>query len=441
MHQLVEPFHPRHGRRSHPSRMGRNSRLGPNDGRSVRYGVSPPSHTSSKLTHRRYATDAPTRTPQEILELVARNHLTIQKFIDNLPTWLRSTGALRRKESGLVYLHLFIHLTSILTNRPFLSSHHPPSDLTRNYRTLAFRIARASALQVTSLIRHIPLSSPCVTIPYIVYSACTILLLTPEDPAAMDGVRTGLACLDGMDETGYWVDSAKDTSNRIRALAEKWGVGLESSRRVLGLVGKIQGGSPAEPASTNGSVCPGSDSGLSRPSTSGTQSVPDVTFIGNIDAAIDRALHLAQPSGGMLDVPEQFTEMGNVYDPSQYQPPPPTRPYHPYKRPSKKHFAHVAYATAHADPQHDMHLPYAHWHTIIPHPDPSLPFSSDPNVCADVGTCFSYTLEHARDPAFVDRVGDPYAGVAMDWVRDAGSNFPRFGGGVPAFVELAGWEV
>ncbi|CAE6442529.1 unnamed protein product [Rhizoctonia solani] len=394
-----------------------------------------------------YGTEAPTRSPQEILELVARNHLTIQKFIDNLPTWLRSTGALRRKESGLVYLHLFIHFTSILTNRPFLSSHHPRSDLTRNYRTLAFRVARASALQVTSLIRHIPLSSPCVTIPYIVYSACTILLLAPEDPAAMDGVRTCLACLDGMDETGYWVDSAKDTANRIRALALKWGVGLESSRRVLGLVNvKVQGGSsPGEPASsTSGSAYPSSDSGLSRPSTSGTHTsgpVQDAMLAEGIDAAIDRALQLAQPSGGVLGVPEQFTEMGNSYDTMHYVPPyqppvrqPSARPYHPYKRTSKKHLPHVAYADSHADPQHDMHLPYAHWHTIIPPTDPNLAFPPDGTVCADVGTCFTYTIEHARDPAFVDRVGDPYAGVSMDWVRDVGSNFPRFAGGIPAFV-------
>ncbi|KAL5632324.1 hypothetical protein ACGC1H_005331 [Rhizoctonia solani] len=368
-----------------------------------------------------YAADAATRTPQEILELVARNHLTIQKFIDNLPTWLRSTGAIRRKESGLVYLHLFIHLTAILINRPFLSSHHPPSPLTRKCRTLAFRVARASALQVSSLIRHIPLSSPCVTMPYIVYSACTILLLAPEDPAAMDGVRTGLACLDGIDQTGYWVDSAKDAARRVRALADKWGVGLESSRRVLGLAGGKQGSSPGGVSPGGASVSPTNSSAHtlshagsgSRPSTSGSMEpsalgVPayldEAMLARDIDAAIDRAL--AQPADNL------------VYDL------PPTG-YYPHKRPHL--LPHVAYASSHADPQHDMRLPHVHWHNIIPPSDPNLLFPPDPSACVDVAMCFSYTVEHAQDPVFVDQVGDPYAGVSMDW-----TSFSRFG--VPALV-------
>ncbi|KAG9083936.1 hypothetical protein FS749_005622, partial [Ceratobasidium sp. UAMH 11750] len=136
-----------------------------------------------------YSFNVPKRTPQEDLELVTRNNLTIQRFLDELPTWLRSTGAIRRKESGLVYLHLFTHLTSIIASRPFLSPRPLPEDtiridatmdpsqpshsshIIRRYRTLAFRVARASALQITSLARHIPLSSPCVTLPYVIYSA------------------------------------------------------------------------------------------------------------------------------------------------------------------------------------------------------------------------------------------------------------------------------
>ncbi|CAE6384078.1 unnamed protein product [Rhizoctonia solani] len=199
-----------------------------------------------------YAFNAPKRTAKEILELVTRNNVAIQRFLDDMPAWMRSTGAIRRKDNGLVYLHLFTHLTSILTCRPFLT---PPahsteagssstsdevsqptnsSHIVRRYRTLAFRVARASALQIMSLVRHIPLSSPCVTLPYAVYSACTILLLSPEDPAAMDGVRTGLTCLDSMDETGYWVDSAKDASDRIKALARRWSVVVGPGKRVLG---------------------------------------------------------------------------------------------------------------------------------------------------------------------------------------------------------------
>ncbi|CAE7122224.1 unnamed protein product [Rhizoctonia solani] len=342
-----------------------------------------------------YATDAGTRTPQEILELVTRNHLTIQKFIDGLPTWLRSTGAIRRKESGLIYLHLFIHLTAILTNRPFLSAHHACSPITRQYRTLAFRVARASALQVSSLIRHIALSSPCVTIPYIVYSASTVLLLAPEDRASMDGVRTGLACLDGMDQTGYWVDSAKDAARRVRALADKWGVGLESSRRVLGLVG-VKSGESVSPVNGSETSVP------SRPGTSGgiPAYIEDSTLA--IDAEIDRALQLPIPT---------------CQDP-------PRHAYHPYKR--HKKLPHVAYADSHADPAHDMNLAHAHWHTIIPPldpallipPDPNTFFPPDPSACADVGTCFTYTVQHAQDPLFVDQVGDPYVGVSMDWTRD-----------------------
>ncbi|CAE6456601.1 unnamed protein product [Rhizoctonia solani] len=366
-----------------------------------------------------YAADAATRTPQEILELVARNHLRIQKFIDNLPTWLRSTGAIRRKESGLVYLHLFIHLTAILTNRPFLSSHHPPSSLTRKYRTLAFRVARASALQVSSLIRHIPLSSPCVTMPYIVYSACTILLLAPEDPAAMDGVRTSLTCLDEIDQAGYWVDSAKDAATRVRALAQKWGVGLESSRRVLGLAGttKPQPSPPESPPDNSARVPEPAMS--TRPSTSGTEQntlgyLDESVFTRGIDAAIDRALQLAQPA--------------------RTQDLPPLR-YHPYKPRSHSHsqhqhtLPHVGYASSHADPEHDMHVTHSHWHTVIP-PDPQAhAFPPDPSACADVGACFTYTVEHARDPVFVDQVGDPYAGVSMDW---SASGFSAVG--VPALV-------
>ncbi|CAE6534472.1 unnamed protein product [Rhizoctonia solani] len=441
-----------------------------------------------------YATDASTRTPQEILELVGRNHLTIQKFIDNLPTWLRSTGAIRRKESGLVYIHLFIHLTSILTNRPFLSSHHTASPVARQYRTLAFRVARASALQVSSLIRHIPLSSPCVTLPYVVYSACTVLLLAPEDPAAMDGVRTGLACLDGMDETGYWVESARDAARRIRALAERWGVGLESSRRVLGPVGgsvcggvsraKVQRSSPVEgelspavstrPSTSAGSaithtppITPRTSQLATLPSVSGggyfavseycnpSSVAQDVLLVTNVDAVVNWALQGAEPTpgnGAILNVQAGHSHLcGEHMGIPGYEPaPPPTQPdhyppqyqpllrsasYHPYKRAPKKH---VAYATGHADPQHDMNLPHSHWHSIIPSTDLNFPVAPDPSACADMGMCFSYTVEHGQDPAFVDQVGDPYAGVSMDWVGDVGSNFRGYHGEVSGFPALVG---
>ncbi|KAG8790438.1 hypothetical protein FRC12_011866 [Ceratobasidium sp. 428] len=232
-----------------------------------------------------YAFNAPKRAPEEDLELVTRNNLTIQRFLDELPTWLRSTGVIKRKENGLVYLHLFTHLTSIVVSRPFLSPRplsdeamridattdpaHPThsSHIIRRYRTLAFRVARASALQITSLIRHIPLSSPCVTLPYVVYSACTILLLAPDDQAAMDGVRTGIAVLESMDETGYWVNSARDSRDRIQALATRWGVNIGSSRKVLGHVTSGgAGGSGGGGSGTGGSGAGGSGTGGRDPS-------------------------------------------------------------------------------------------------------------------------------------------------------------------------------
>lgn len=184
---------------------------------------------------------------------------------------------------------IFVHLTSILTCRPFLSPRPLSEDamrldattdisqpthsshIIRRYRTLAFRVARASALQVTSLIRHIPLSSPCVTIPYVVYSACTILLLAPDDPAAMDGVRTGVACLESMDETGYWVNSAKDARVRIQALARRWGVNVGQGKKVLGPIirgGGGGGGGESGPGTGGAGTGSGSGSG-SGPSATG----------------------------------------------------------------------------------------------------------------------------------------------------------------------------
>ncbi|KAF8608466.1 hypothetical protein BDV93DRAFT_250583 [Ceratobasidium sp. AG-I] len=197
-----------------------------------------------------YAFDAPIRTPQEDLELVARNNLTIQRFLDDLPAWLRSTDGMRVKYNGIIYLHLFTHLVSILACRPFLSPRPLSEDsmrlnaatdisqpshsshIIRRYRTLAFRIARASALQITSLVRHIPLSSPCISNSFIIYTACTILLLVPDDTAAMNGVRTGLACLENMCEAGYWLNSMNDGKERILALAKRWGVDIGQGKKV-----------------------------------------------------------------------------------------------------------------------------------------------------------------------------------------------------------------
>ncbi|KAF8608476.1 hypothetical protein BDV93DRAFT_250790 [Ceratobasidium sp. AG-I] len=173
---------------------------------------------------------------------------------------MRSTDNIGKKSTGLVYLHLFIHLASILTYRPFLSPRPLSEDVIRldamtdisqpthsshtirRYRTLAFRIARASALQITTLARYIPLSSPCATTPYLIYTACTILLLAPDDTAAMDGVRTGVACLESIHETGYWMRSVEDAKERILALARRWEVNIWQGKKVRRPVTKGRGG-------------------------------------------------------------------------------------------------------------------------------------------------------------------------------------------------------
>ncbi|KAL5638533.1 hypothetical protein ACGC1H_005267 [Rhizoctonia solani] len=504
-----------------------------------------------------YAFNAPKRNPQEILELVTRNNLTIQRFLDDLPTWMRSTGAIRRKDNGLVYLHIFTHLTSILTCRPFLSPPAPSgevgsnvrstdvsqptgsSHIVRRYRTLAFRVARASALQIMSLVRHIPLSSPCVTLPYAVYSASTILLLSPEDPAAMDGVRTGLTCLDSMDDTGYWVDSAKDASDRIKALAARWSVMIGLGKRVLG---PLPLGGRSEPTVPGGASGPqdsnnhAGNGGFVQRTQSAQAIPPDIPSIqrtqvyngasdqvhspqafsgdalvnpiqqygdlplqeSEIDVAIAQALEAFGSTRTYGNLPPQNypiqhpsvgnTSMGTIgthygssqqavqissqpnypdshlhsqaSQPLQYVPPlqyardplamrrrqlerqsqgdqeqfqQPQYPqqaqhHHPYPRQPKSSrkqpMKHVAYALSHAEPQHDLHIDHHHWHAVLPPTDPNLPFPPDPTACTDMAACFSHTIEHSHDPAFVNSMTDPYAGVSVDWLSDVGSSFP-----------------
>ncbi|KAG8684577.1 hypothetical protein FRC11_011899, partial [Ceratobasidium sp. 423] len=100
--------------------------------------------------------------------------------------------------------------------------------------------------------------------------------------------------------------------------------------------------------------------------------------------------------------------------------------HHPYTRqpkPSRKR-PHVAYATSHAEPQHDLRIEHHHWHDVIPPTDPNLPFPPDPVACTDMAACFSYTVEHTHDPAFINSTTDPYGGVPVGWFNDAGSSFP-----------------
>ncbi|CEL63051.1 hypothetical protein RSOLAG1IB_12636 [Rhizoctonia solani AG-1 IB] len=301
-----------------------------------------------------YAFNAPKREPREILELVTRNNVTIQRFLDDMPAWMRSTGAIRRKDNGLVYLHLFTHLTSILTCRPFLtpptqSVEHRPSDtstevsqttssshIVRRYRTLAFRVARASALQIMSLVRHTPLSSPCVTLPYAVYSACTILLLSPEDPAAMDGVRTGLTCLDSMDETGYWVDSAKDASDRIKALARRWSVVVGPGKRVLGplppsgTIGPTEGASGSGEGSSRSQGAGMSGEGESIQRTQSSSSAAGETTIPSGSQSGQTSVVTTRPSTGVdTAVSSTGSQTYTPPQPTSYQYAPPAGHHNP----------------------------------------------------------------------------------------------------------------
>ncbi|KAF8608471.1 hypothetical protein BDV93DRAFT_250715 [Ceratobasidium sp. AG-I] len=143
------------------------------------------------------------------------------------------------------------------------------SRIIRRYRTLAFRIARASALQITSLIRHIPLSSPCMSTPYFVYTACTILLLVPGDTTAMNNVRAGVTCLESMYETGYWMNCMKDGRDRILALARRWGVDIEQGCMVLGSVAGGLGGGGCGPSGPSTGERDNAESDGARPSDTG----------------------------------------------------------------------------------------------------------------------------------------------------------------------------
>ncbi|KAF8608473.1 hypothetical protein BDV93DRAFT_586800 [Ceratobasidium sp. AG-I] len=195
-----------------------------------------------------YALDAPKRTPQEELELVARNNLTIQRFLDDRHTTFSTLACILKLHSSSA-----IHISNILMCWPFLSPRPLSEDamrldataeisqpthsshIIRRYRTLAFRIARASALQIISLVRYIPLSSPCTTTPYLIYTACTILLLAPGDTTAMGGVRMGMACLKNIQDTGHWATSMKDGREGVLELANRWGVDIELGKKLLRL--------------------------------------------------------------------------------------------------------------------------------------------------------------------------------------------------------------
>lgn len=182
-----------------------------------------------------YAFDAPKRTAVQDCDLITKNMLTIQAFVDDFPRPLRSASAMRGTEPCLVFLHVRICLYIILLCRPFVGPRRytpaPESTLPlsaadiaaeRRCRSLAFGHCRTAALRTMDLLRHLPPRSPCFTTPFFIFTASTVLLLSPRDSQAMRAVRTGLTCLEALERDGMWVESAIDAKQRIWGLARRW---------------------------------------------------------------------------------------------------------------------------------------------------------------------------------------------------------------------------
>ncbi|KAF8608457.1 hypothetical protein BDV93DRAFT_603266 [Ceratobasidium sp. AG-I] len=182
-----------------------------------------------------YSFDAPKRTVAEDYDLVTKNMLTVQSYTDDMPSPLRITAALRGQEPCLAFLHVYVNLFVLLLNRPFVGPRPAaPANATeseattavaleRRCRSLAFSHCRKAALRIMELLRHLPKGSPCFTSPYFIFSASTVLLLSPNDSQAIRGIQSGLRCLDELEEGGYWVDAVVDARSRILALAQRWG--------------------------------------------------------------------------------------------------------------------------------------------------------------------------------------------------------------------------
>ncbi|KAB5592073.1 Nitrogen assimilation transcription factor nira protein [Ceratobasidium theobromae] len=187
-----------------------------------------------------YAFDAPVRSAMEDHDLVTNNNLVIQAFIEDLPTNVTAENITRATVTNLrpVSLHIFINLFIIMINRPFIGARQLSSTQSRmtsaanqavekRSRALAFGHCRAAALRIIALVKHF-IHSPCFTSAFDIFSACTILLLCPQDPDAMKAVRTGLGYLDQLKRSHYWVESAEDSRQRILGLAQKWNVQIFS---------------------------------------------------------------------------------------------------------------------------------------------------------------------------------------------------------------------
>ncbi|QRV98373.1 Fungal specific transcription factor domain [Ceratobasidium sp. AG-Ba] len=183
-----------------------------------------------------YSFDTPKRTAAQDYDLVTKNMLTLQAYTDDMPSPLRITAALRGDEPCLAFFHVYLNLFTILLNRPFVGprpalnnanqNEAATRELERRCRSLAFGHCRKAALRIIELIRHLPKASPCFSTPYFIFSASTVLLLSPNDHHAIRGVQAGLKCLDDLEEGHYWVDAVIDARSRIIALAQRWGANL-----------------------------------------------------------------------------------------------------------------------------------------------------------------------------------------------------------------------
>ncbi|KAG9118710.1 hypothetical protein FRC07_006645 [Ceratobasidium sp. 392] len=242
-----------------------------------------------------YAFDSPDRTPMDEYNMIAKNAFVVQIYMENLPTYLNVENSLRANNLRPIGLHLFINLFIIMLNRPFLGPHRsqtaiPSSKLIsladqaveRRYRSLAFGYCRAAALRIITLVEYF-IHSPCFTTAYNIFSACTILLLSPEEPTAMKAVRTGLEYLDRLERSHYWVEAAEDSRRRIWALARRWNV-----RALLSDLEHMEANVLPTPASE-----PSCDTGISNadaPSSvntwDGLPSTLDWTTLGELNASI-----------------------------------------------------------------------------------------------------------------------------------------------------------
>ncbi|CAE6463323.1 unnamed protein product [Rhizoctonia solani] len=183
-----------------------------------------------------YAFDAPVRTAMEDYNMLTKNNQILQAYIDDLPINVTAEKIFAGKVTNLrpVSLHIFINLFLLLINRPFIGARQPSTAsqsarsataanhaIERRCRALAFGQCRAAAMNIIRLVKYF-IHSPCFTSAYDIFTACTILLLCPQDADAMKAVRTGLSYLDQLKQSHYWVESAEDSKQRILSLAQKW---------------------------------------------------------------------------------------------------------------------------------------------------------------------------------------------------------------------------